>query len=108
VFVLLISGEAIIQLVQAPSRYTTLDYLRGCLGFSIVYGVGICYYEQLQACRRHPEAVKNTIFGYLWEMLHVLLSLTILFFAAGVKLIYTHVQYNDDDFRNGKEIISCP
>jgi len=95
VFILLISGEAIIQLVQSVEGYTVKEYLRGCLGFAIVYGVGICYYEQQRVCLANPYAVKNTGIGYLWELLHVMLSLSILFFAVGVKLTYATI--SDDD-----------
>lgn len=90
VFILLISGEAIIQLVQGLSSYETMDYFRGCLGFAIVYGVGVSYYEQQQVCLNYPAVVKDTVFGYIWETMHIALSLSILFFAVGVKLVYSH------------------
>lgn len=101
VFILLISGEAIIQLVQSVEGYSVSDYLRGCLGFAIVYGVGICYYEQQRVCLANPYAVKHTILGNLWELLHVFLSLAILFFAVGVKLTYSKIG-NDDDRTESK------
>lgn len=90
VFILLISGEAIIQLVQGLSSYEAMDYFRGCLGFAIVYGVGISYYEQQQVCLNYPTVVKDTVFGYIWETMHIALSLSILFFAVGIKLVYSH------------------
>jgi low temperature requirement protein LtrA len=103
VFILSISGEAIIQLVQGLSTYSAMDYLRGCLGFAIVYGVGICYYEQQQVCLAHPSVVKDTIIGYLWETMHIALSLSILFFAVGVKVVYSRSSEDRGHDRSLKE-----
>ena len=94
-FILLISGEAIIQLVQSALGFTTYDYIRGCLGFAIVYDVGVCYYQQQKICLENPTIVKETPFGYIWIGLHSFLSLTILFFAVGIKLVYVEVQYSE-------------
>lgn len=89
-FVLLISGEAIIQLVQTSAGFTAYDYVRGCLGFTIIYNVGILYYRQQEKCLDDTN-IKDKPIGYAWEGIHVFLSLSILYFAVGVKLVYSEV-----------------
>lgn len=43
-----LSGEAVIQLVQAQGNYDAFSYVRAVLGFAIVFNVGNVYYEQQQ------------------------------------------------------------
>lgn len=91
-FVMLILGEAIIQLVQNNNHFTVYDYLCGLFGFTIIFNVGDCYYTQQAIARNHPVTVKDRPVGYLWEGLHLLLSLSILFFAVGIKLVYSELE----------------
>lgn len=95
-FILLICGEAILQLVESLTDFETNGYARQCVGFTIVYMVGIIYYEQQQVCFKYPYNVKETSWGYVFEELHVLLSLSILFFAVGMKLVF----HNSSHSRN--------
>lgn len=88
-FFMLILGEAVIQLVQAQGEYTFFSYVRAVLGFAIVFNVGNVYYEQQQ---REPEKhvlMRSHILGLLWIELQSLLSLCVLFFAVGIKLVYS-------------------
>ena len=72
-FLLLILGEAIIQLALAPKEVTIEDYVRGCLAFSIVYALGDCYYQQQIAINTFSFTLKTSLVGYIWEAMHTTL-----------------------------------
>lgn len=50
-FILLILGEAIIQLVQAQHGQSFEDYAKAIMGFGIVFNIGDVYYQQQVSCR---------------------------------------------------------
>eukprot|EP01041_Mallomonas_annulata_P003112 gene3112-6115_t len=87
-FFMLILGEAVIQLVQAYGGFDVFSYVRAILGFAVVFNVGNVYYEQQQ---REPEKHvlrRSRAMGYLWIELQSLLSLCVLLFAVGLKLVF--------------------
>ncbi|CAE7384556.1 unnamed protein product, partial [Symbiodinium microadriaticum] len=87
-FILLILGEAIIQLVQHPGGIGIKDYTRGLIGFTVVFNVGDIYYQQQLLEREVIVDYSMRSPSYIWISLHLLLSLSILFFAASIKLVY--------------------
>lgn len=91
-FILLIIGEAVIQVVDSTNEFEFYDYFRGILGFTIIYSMGICYYQQQVICLHNPINVKKSILGYFWQALHQILALSILYFAVGVSLVYEEVR----------------
>lgn len=89
-FILLILGEAIIVLVQSnTTRNHDINYfLRGLMGFGLVFNVGDVYYQQQVVGRlAFSESPKSKPVA-LWTALHLLLSISILFFAVGLKLVF--------------------
>lgn len=88
-FLLIILGEAIIQLSHSPKELTPTDYVRSCMGFAIVYSLGDCYYQQQIAIDQCSFTLKASLVGYLWEAMHVTLSLSILYFASGMTMVYS-------------------
>lgn len=93
-FVLLILGEAIIVLVQSNTNpdHDVNYYLRGLMGFALVFNVGDVYYQQQVVGRiAFQESPKSKPVG-LWTALHLFLSMAILYFAVGLKLVF-----NSDD-----------
>jgi low temperature requirement protein LtrA len=89
-FVLLILGEAIIALVQSntESNHDINYFLRGLMGFGLVFNVGDVYYQQQVVGRiafyESPKSKPIT----LWTALHLFLSISILYFAVGLKLVF--------------------
>ena len=103
-FFMLILGEAVIQLVQAHGGYDMFAYIRALLGFAVVFNVGCVYYEQQQR-EPHKHVLKRSrALGYLWVELQSPLSLCVLFFAVGVKLVF-HGFDEEQDFRD--EALMC-
>lgn len=84
----LYAGEAVIQLVQAQGDYDVYSYVRAILGFAIVFNVGSVYYEQQQREPQRHVLVRSQFLGLIWIELQSLLSLCVLFFAVGIKLIF--------------------
>lgn len=89
-FVLLILGEAIIQLVQSSCGQNASAYARGLMGFAIIFNVGDVYYQQQLVGRLTFLSEKSTPYTTLWTALHLMLSLSMLFFAVGVKMVYSN------------------
>ena len=87
-FFMLILGEAVIQLVQAHGGYDFPSYVRAVLGFAVVFNVGNVYYEQQQREPTRHVLVRSTTLGYVWVELQSLLSMFVLFFAVGVKVVF--------------------
>eukprot|EP00602_Paraphysomonas_sp_CaronLab_P002486 CAMPEP_0185037148 /NCGR_PEP_ID=MMETSP1103-20130426/31126_1 /TAXON_ID=36769 /ORGANISM="Paraphysomonas bandaiensis, Strain Caron Lab Isolate" /LENGTH=620 /DNA_ID=CAMNT_0027574981 /DNA_START=89 /DNA_END=1948 /DNA_ORIENTATION=- len=87
-FFMLILGEAVIQLVQAHGGYDFPSYVRALLGFAVVFNVGNVYYEQQQREPKRHVLVRSTSLGYLWIDLQSILSMCVLFFAVGVKVVF--------------------
>lgn len=96
---MLISGEAIIQLVQSSCGNGLSDFARGLMGFAIVFNLGDLYYQQ--------QVVGRLIFGgthaqpptTLWTAMHLVLSITMLFFAVGIKIVYSEDCEKESDSR---------
>lgn len=89
-FILLILGEAIIALVQSntESEHDIYYYLRGLMGFGLVFNVGDVYYQQQVVGQiSFLENGKNRPIN-LWMALHLCLSIAILYFAVGLKLVF--------------------
>lgn len=86
---MLVSGEAIIQLVQSSCGNGASDFARALMGFAIIFNVGDIYYQQ--------QIVGRMIFGgtnaqpptTLWTFLHLSLSLSLLYFAISIKMVYS-------------------
>jgi low temperature requirement protein LtrA len=89
-FVLLILGESIIQLVQSSCGQSASAYARGLMGFAIIFNVGDVYYQQQVVGRVAFVTSKSTPYTTLWTALHLILSLGMLFFAVGVKMVYSN------------------
>jgi len=87
-FVLLILGETIIQMVQNQVGTGSIDYVRGLLGFSCVFNMGNLYRQQQLVGEKYFKECKTETPSYAWISLHLFLSMAMLFFAAGVKLVY--------------------
>lgn len=87
-FFMLILGEAVIQLVQAHGTYHFPSYARALLGFAVVFNVGNVYYEQQQREPFRHVLTRSTNLGYLWIDLQSILSMFVLFFAVGIKLVF--------------------
>jgi low temperature requirement protein LtrA len=105
-FILFILGEAIIQLVQNPGTLDAKDIIRGLMGFAVVFNIGDIYHQQ-QLVEKHEFKVNHKVAPInLWITGHAVLSMCILFFAAGVKLVY-----DDEDTarerRRKEEFIMC-
>jgi low temperature requirement protein LtrA len=102
----LILGEAIIQLVQNPGTLDAKDIIRGLMGFAVVFNIGDVYHQQ-QIVEKHEFKVNHKVAPInLWITGHSILSMCILFFAAGVKLVYD----NEDksiERRRKEEFIMC-
>jgi hypothetical protein len=100
-FILLILGEAIIQLVQHNAGETVGDYVRGLLGFAVVFNIGDLYYQQ----QLHATALMwdTQARSYISISLHLFLSMSILFLAAGIKLVYENSSGEDDDAHGGED-----
>jgi len=103
-FFMLILGEAVIQLVQAHGGYDVFAYVRALLGFAVVFNVGCVYYEQQQREPQKHVLKRSRALGYLWVELQSPLSLCVLFFAVGVKLVF-HGFDEEQDFRD--EALMC-
>lgn len=89
IFFMLILGEAVIQLVQASSEIFDLAlYARELLGFAVVFNVGSVYYEQQMREANCHVLSRSWGLGYLWIELQSLLSMCVLFYAVGVKLVF--------------------
>lgn len=58
------------------------------MGFTVVFNVGDIYYQQQLLEREVITDYTKRSPSYVWISLHLLLSLAILFFAAGIKLVY--------------------
>lgn len=89
-FILLILGEAIIVLVQSNTNpnHDINYYLRGLMGFGLVFNVGDVYYQQQVVGRiAFYESPKSKPIAF-WTALHLLLSMSILYFAVGLKLVF--------------------
>jgi low temperature requirement protein LtrA len=87
-FFMLILGEAVIQLVQAHGGYDFPSYVRALLGFAVVFNVGNVYYEQQQREPTRHVLVRSATLGYIWVELQSVLSMFVLFFAVGVKVVF--------------------
>jgi hypothetical protein len=87
-FFMLILGEAVIQLVQAQTTFHIPSYARALLGFAVVFNVGNVYYEQQQREPSRHVLTRSNLLGYLWIDLQSLLSMLVLFFAVGIKLVF--------------------
>jgi hypothetical protein len=63
-------------------------YIRGLMGFGLVFNVGDVYYQQQVVGRiafyESPKSKPIT----LWTALHLFLSMAILYFAVGLKLVF--------------------
>jgi hypothetical protein len=98
---MLILGEAVIQLVQAQSTFHFPSYARALLGFAVVFNVGNVYYEQQQREPFRHVLTRSTLLGYLWIDLQAIVSMFVLFFAVGIKLVFhsfDEVQIIRDEF----------
>ncbi|CAE7408995.1 unnamed protein product [Symbiodinium microadriaticum] len=89
-FIMLILGEAIIQLVQSSCGQSASAYARGLMGFAVVFNVGDVYYQQQVVGRLTFLTENSTPFTTLWTALHLILSLSMLFFAVAVKMVYSN------------------
>lgn len=87
-FFMLILGEAVIQLVQAHGSFDFASYVRALLGFAIVFNVGNVYYEQQQREPHRHVLFRSAGIGHLWIDMNSLLSMCVLFFAVGVKVVF--------------------
>lgn len=87
-FFMLILGEAVIQLVQAHGSFDFASYVRALLGFAIVFNVGNVYHEQQQREPQRHVLFRSAGIGHLWIDLNTLLSMCVLFFAVGVKVVF--------------------
>jgi hypothetical protein len=100
-FFMLILGEAVIQLVQAQATFHFPSYARALLGFAVVFNVGNVYYEQQQREPFRHVLTRSTLLGYLWIDLQAIVSMFVLFFAVGIKLVFhsfDEVQIIRDEF----------
>ena len=106
-FILLILGEAIIVLVQSNTdpNHDINYYVRGLMGFALVFNVGDVYYQQQVVGRiTFQESPKSKPIG-MWTALHLFLSMAILYFAVGLKLVFNS---DDSDGRTQKyEYLLC-
>ena len=105
-FVMLILGEAIIQLVQSSCGQSVSHYARGLMGFAVVFNVGDVYYQQQVVGRLTFLTEKSTPFTTLWTMLHLMLSLSMLFFAVAVKMVYSNECETQDRLQK-EEFFMC-
>jgi hypothetical protein len=74
--------------VQHDGGETVDEYVRELLGFAVVFNIGDLYYQQQlqeKALMRDSDHQSPT---YISISLHLFLSISILFFAAGIKLVY--------------------
>jgi low temperature requirement protein LtrA len=101
---LLLLGEAIIQLVQYTGGVAALDYTRAMLGFAVVFNVGDIYYQQQLLGKQVMQERGQKVVRYSWMSLHLFLSMSILFFAVGVKLVY---QKPEDLNTDREEYLMC-
>ena len=107
-FFMLILGEAVIQLVQASSAIFNLAlYARELLGFAVVFNVGSVYYEQQMREAQYHVLTRSWRLGYVWIELQSLLSMFVLFYAVGVKLVFHDYvdDINDINFRD--QLLMC-
>lgn len=95
-FVLLILGEAIIQLVQHPGGESGMDYTRGLTGFTTCFNVGVLYYQQQLVEKAVVRSYAQRSTSHSWMLLHIVLSLFMLFFASGIKLVYDPGDEDDE------------
>lgn len=94
-------GDCIIQLVGTPRDLSFQDFLFLFLQFGVVFNLGDIYYQQQIVGKHLFHLTKAHKSPYLWAMLHLSLSLTILYFSAAIKLLNTdfeneHVHHSDD------------
>lgn len=94
---MLILGEAIIQLVQYAGGISATEYVRGLLGFAVVFNVGDIYYQQQLLGKQVMRETHEKQVHYTWMSLHMFLSMSILFFAVGVKLVYQNEEHLGTD-----------
>jgi len=94
----------VIQLVQAYGGYDVSSYIRALLGFAVVFNVGSVYYEQQQREPHKHVLARSRSLGFLWLELQSLLSLCVLFFAVGLKLVF-HGFDEEKSFRD--ESLMC-
>lgn len=103
-FFMLILGEAVIQLVQAHGGYDRMSQVRALIGFAVVFNVGSVYYDQQQRDVSKHVMLRSVLLGYLYVELQSAISLSVLFFAVGVKLVF-HSFNEQQIFRD--EMLMC-
>lgn len=64
------------------------------MGFTIVFNIGDIYYQQQLLEKEVIRDYTKHSPSYIWISLHLILSLTILFFAASIKLTYDNMNHN--------------
>ena len=80
------------------------EYVRGLLGFAVVFNIGDLYYQQqLQEKALMQRDKPHGHPSYISISLHLFLSMAILFFAAGIKLVYDNSSSGSDDHEGGGE-----
>lgn len=99
----MVSGEAIIQLVQSSCGNGVSAFARGLMGFAIIFNVGDLYYQQqivgrLIFCGTHAHPPTT-----LLSFLHLVLSIAMLYFAVSIKMVYSQECEDKDD--DGNRII---
>lgn len=61
------------------------------MGFGVVFNIGDVYYQQQLVGLYNDVRFRP---NYMWSNLHMLLSLLMLFFAVGIKLLFTRSEDN--------------
>lgn len=105
-FILLLLGDAIFQLVSHSdiTRSLAVDYSLDFMLFAIVFNIGDIYYQQ-QIVGKHQFHEHKQVPSYIWTSLHMILSLSLLYFGVGLTLVKIH---SDDDQRELKyEHLMC-
>lgn len=83
----MILGDCIIQLVGTARDLSFQDFLFLFLQFGVVFNLGDIYYQQQIVGKHLFHLTKAHKSPYLWAMLHMSLSLAILYFSAAIKLL---------------------
>jgi uncharacterized membrane protein YeiB len=90
-------GDCIIQLVGTARDTSFHDFLFLFLQFGVVFNLGDIYYQQQIVGKHLFHLTKAHKSPYLWAMLHMSLSLTILYFSAAIKLLNTDYEEEHED-----------
>jgi hypothetical protein len=103
----------VIQLVQHPGGESATDYVRGVTGLTTCFNVGVLYYQQQLVEKTVVKSYVQRSTSHTWMILHIVLSLFILFFASGIKLVYDTSSDDDpheetiEDRELKEEILMC-